>query len=419
MNRVRLELLAAALGLVGVLAIATITAAPVPPATPGDEVAVVGRAGGAGGGAVTEAQVAADRAAQLAPRLARATWGPDSLLILEDSLVPAWEREVASQWLRMSWRALQPGHADIRVAAAIVSDTGRVRPGQMRYWQVAPTVVLPERLDGRTCLVEVPIRRVRGGDANAARVAELRRRRLDQQMVAAPMDETYPNLGDLAYPAHRLSLGACGWLAAYGPPGRGMRAWLDSTGWRGASGALFVDTPRARAPWRTSFALTGVVDVLSPMIFGASRAQLAAQSCAGGAEHACRAFAFEAAPRLAPFRDFGMTTSLYAAQGVGAGFTEAFDPRMRLLDDVRRAIGQDRFRTLWRDDRDLPEAFASAVGAPLMPWLHAWTREAIRGSATAGPGLDFKAVAIWLLPCALVLLYTIRRVNRRQVARAS
>ena len=53
------------------------------------------------------------RADSLQRVLARHDWSSDSLLIVEDSLLPAWERSVTTTLLRRSWAGLVPRHRRI------------------------------------------------------------------------------------------------------------------------------------------------------------------------------------------------------------------------------------------------------------------------------------------------------------------
>lgn len=413
------ELLAALLGLAAVAVTAlVVTPAPVehaPTRSQSQELLAARQLVAAPVLRLREGATVAQRAESLVRVIGRSTWPTDSLLVLEDSLLPDWKRDVARTLVRRSWGALARRAGGVRVVVAIMGDTA---------WGSAseadPSAILPELLDGHTCLVQLPRARVVGRVEKAGRAAQLRPRYLDEEMTEAP-----PGLGfdgndvaALAWPAINASLGACGWMAGYGAPGAGMRAWLDSTGWRGASGARFLDTPRAKAPWRFAYAPPALSEFLMFAMQAPDAARLPAYSCASRSSSACTTFVSvgnAAAGRLAsqgivtaPPRDFG-----YSALGVSA-----LDPRPRFLDDVRRAIGDDRFSALWRDARPFPDAFAAATGASLDSWVQRWLYDAIRGSGSSGPQVSAASLLIWTPPMSLLILLMLVRARRRQVGRS-
>ena len=354
------------------------------------------------------------RADSLQRVLARHDWSSDSLLIVEDSLLPAWERSVTTTLLRRSWAGLVPRHGGIRVAVAVVRETAAWQGGN-----AVSGILLPSMLDGRTCLVVLARTDRYFGRQDS--LAELSRLLLDETATSPSLRFGSPAWVYFTYAARRASFGACGWLAAYGAAGAGVQAWLDSTGWRAAEAARFIDTPRARAPWRYTRAAESTLEGHVNNLISVPREEtLEAQACAHDSPATCARLMLLGARAETPWRDSGVLLPgrAFFWPHVGVGSTLAHDPRDRFLDDLRRSIGAEKFGALWRDPRPFPDAFAAVVGDPLGVWTSRWMTHSIRG-----PGSDYGPAPslrpwVFAIPVLCVFLWgAVQVARRRQVGR--
>ena len=353
-----------------------------------------------------EALLLAQRADSLARLLASRTWQAESLLVLVDSTIPAWRRDGDRRLLERSWASLPPHRGTVRVAVALVND----RPwpsSRTRRWlgERAAGFALPGSLDAQTCLVVLQ----RGGASFNSHA----RKALDSALAGrAPSKYTL-----IIGPPRETTLGACGFYAAYGRPGSGMLAWLDHTTWRAAGYATFARSDAERAPWIARWVdAPGVEGLLEALLLDEGSVHLSAQGCANGARGACWAFVNDSANGAAGNSTLGVVVPDQRFRRVGRGAVEAADPRPRLLDDLRHAIGEERFAQLWRDARPLPEAFAAITGQSLDGWLSAWARSSVQGDeATAGPAMQWRQVTTAAVPGALFLLMGLAIAGRRRM----
>ena len=361
-----------------------------------------------------EALILTQRTDSIARILRTHAWASDSLLILSDSQLPAWRREGDAALLRRAWAALRPHRDGFRVAVALVSDAydpaWSARPNQSER---SSGIALPGTVDEHTCLLVLQRHRGFLGAFAKARLLA----RLAEQPDSSGLQ--------FFFSSGEGSLGACGWIASFGMPGRGIRAWLDSTQWRAATHATFDDHAWSRRPWRVDGAAPPLL--LSEMLmvdFGPGEAQFSAmlpsQACASAVAAACRRLAFAVGRAPSPIRSAGIFVPEQRVEPVGRFITAAWDPRPRLLDDLRRSIGHDRFGALWRDDRPLADAFRSNVGEPLDDWVHRWMRHSIRRTdEPSGPAPALRTLVVWALPCVAFLLLVMVRSRRSGVGRIS
>lgn len=350
-------------------------------------------------GAAGEAVLLARRGDSLRRVLARHDWPSDSLLILEDSLLPAWRLRFEERFLRASWAALAPKRGGVRVAVAIVHDSGSSQDAmRLPLFERNKGFILPSLLDHQTCLVL--LQRSRIHLSKYARTS-----------AAYWMGDTTARLTSdpsLLPVAKESSLGACGLIAAHGMPGAGMRDWLDHTGWRATLSPTFADWPHAREPWRAVLAEFRISNPLLAAFglinFGDDLLHVRAQACAARAPGACRSFVNAGPGRAMPTLESGLIVAPQAYRDVGNFPVLALDPRPRLLDDLRREIGAEKFGALWRDERALPEAFATRVGVPMDEWIGAWTARSITiGDPGRGAMPGLREVFVAALP-GLVLM---------------
>ncbi len=363
--------------------------------------------------ALVEGQRLLRRADSLRRILARQDWRGDSLLVLADTRLPALNRDVYETLLRRSWAGITSKRGDVRVAVAIVRDTQRFVP-------LSSSSILPTMLDGRTCLVVLSVsdRLLSFSSPTPVLAGDI----LDESRTTPRrVSNDVLNWQSFTAGATRASLGPCGWLAAYGAPGAGMRAWLDSTGWRAAEAARFIDTPRARAPWRSTRVERSPF-AISPVVYRERSLGLPVGSCANGDILPCERLMFSRRLHVLPWRDSGvLTTGDFHRTNIEEGFsgsTRFLDPRRRFLDDLRRTIGHDRMGTLWRDSRAFPEAFAAVVGEPLGLWTSRWMDHSVREPGTRdGPAPSLEPWASALPIAAFFLWGAVRTSRRRQVGR--
>lgn len=330
-------------------------------------------------------------------QLAQHAWGSDSLLVLASPALPAWRRTVDERLLRRAFGSAAPHEPGARVAVAILMDEPR-RAGVARRPR-GTVALLPPLVDGRTCLVVI----WHGAFALSG----------DQQRWAARLDSSGDRHGIEEIEGTAPSLGACGWWAALGRPGRGVRAWLDSTGWRGAFSARFVPPGTTFAPWRLMMVERGAfLDPFAATARGLAEGGLEAQACASGNRAACRNVLHRHSD-AAPDAQDGVLLPPRDLADVGSSGVFAADPRGRLLDDLWNEFGPAAMRALWRDERPFEEAFAAATGRPLDRWAEEWMRRSIRDPRVpAGPMLPARAFIVPLLVAALALAIALRGAAR-------
>ncbi len=356
-------------------------------------------------GAIEEASLLRQRADSLAGVLAQQQWAGDSLLVLADTMIPAWRRDGDTRLVRRAWSALHPRRDGLRVVVAFVRDTGV--PGvraRLPMFERAQGQVLPTMLDGRTCLVVQQRSRI------------LMSPSMRKSLETALGDRSDSGNIDLWAAARDASLGACGWIAAYGLPGSGMRAWLDSTGWRAATMARFVDDELTRRPWRQEYAAAEGLSAMVNAAF-AGETQIPLRGCAAGNATACSVVLQQAdlSPAL-PGRREGLFVPSQRSEALGGSTSVAVDPRVRFLDDLRRDIGHERMRALWTDARAFPEAFAANVGESLPSWTARWMARSILDSdRQAGPRPSLRSLLPSLLLIGLLFAASVRRINRQVI----
>ncbi len=194
--------------------------------------------------------------------------------------------------------------------------------------------------------------------------------------------------------------GPCAFFAAFGMPGRGIRAWLEGTGYETGRWADWTSTAPGGAEHDASwYALASdearcaahggpvclTVIGLDPVA--------AAAGVASSRSHA---------DILGPFETHD---SLWTP-------TASFLKR-RLLADMVRQFDRDRFRVFWTSDDAPAAAFQRATGMPLETWLHAWlTGHVVRPVTRAS--VSFSAFA-WLAAAIPLLLFA--AIRPRDVVR--
>ena len=191
-------------------------------------------------------------------------------------------------------------------------------------------------------------------------------------------------------PAHvealrRQSLvGVCGFFAAFGVPGSGVRAWLAATGYRAARRS---DWHVARAPTVDAAAVYGLGDAGGRCL---TKQQGACVEALGADDAAPRADV--RALRSYDWVIHGTPPPTTSALGAPPGMLGDIEPEL-LLSAVRE-LGADRFGNFWRSSESPAAAFESAFGTSLDLWTYAWVVRTYGGAADR-PTIRLRDV-VWL-----------------------
>jgi hypothetical protein len=228
---------------------------------------------------------------------------------------------------------------------------------------------LPEATGGERCVALV---RLRG--TTAAHVAALR---------------------------HQSLVGVCGFFAAFGLPGAGVRAWLQATDYRAAR----------RSDWHV--ALAPAVDASSVYGVGAAGGQ-----CLTGKRGACLTVL---GVGRAEAQDSGIAAGTPAFVLDGAGPISAADHlryrsalgnvEAELLMAAVREFGPERFGQFWRSEAAPDVAFRFANGITLDAWTRQWLTRTF-GALPDRPAVRVSHV-VWLAVAAPLLLVVAARPRER------
>lgn len=219
-----------------------------------------------------------------------------------------------------------------------------------------------------------------------------------------------------AEPTRRASWGGtegpCWYLANFGMPGAGMRAWLDSRYWDPAR-VLPDDHPGVldREPGAgDARVLMRLAGDPRGMFVGGS---VVLQACAMGRASVCEA------ALLQPYR-MGLVPAgvvprpFFGTSGLGfLGEPSALESSM-LLAQMVETLGPDRFAGVWKSELSVQESFQSAAGRSFGQW---YGDRVVQLAATAGaadprPEPSLPAGAGYVL---LALAVAVVQVRRRQV----
>ncbi|HUQ80218.1 MAG TPA: hypothetical protein VM076_03710 [Gemmatimonadaceae bacterium] len=301
--------------------------------------------------------------------------GRDTSKIRVDASVPdgvaAAIRAVADeQWTALGSPA-SGAHAQIFVYADSstiprVSDANKVRRPLEPRGLVDVRFVLPEGTDGTHCVSVVRLRALAPENVRALR-------------------------------SHSL-LGVCGFFAAFGMPGNGVRAWLTATGYRTA---LRSDWHIARAPAIDATALYYLSDI--------------GGRCLTGERGAC-ALALRVGDRAGQSTGGSMGAAVIDASvpvsaAIGGRKPLLGDAESEVLVAAVRELGAERFAAFWRSPAEPEQAFAAAFGVSLDAWTHVWAARTY-GAAPARRTVSVRDV-VWLAIAAPVLLAIAARRRER------
>lgn len=342
-------------------------------------------------------------------------WPAESLLVVLDPQLPAWRAGLTGVRARKLWTAARPMTGGIRVAFVAL---GNVRGN------TTTNVLLPDAFDGRTCVVVHNI----SGYALALK---------DQHAAEGDTSIVPPAETQNSYSAFQRRwqdgelLGPCAFYAVFGAPGPKVRAWLDTVEFYHAAAPNFWSPPEIMPPWYRSVwtdnAPTNfgeqLVAYLWRMTVRASGPDGAAMTrCASGKASDC-ADVLLARPRATravreqeppqPGMPFSGRYGFFEYVSY-IGDRSFRDFRPRLLADMAREVGVDRFRKIWTSTKPIDEAYADATGTPFEIGMMNYARRSIGGAASIGPSLPVQPVVTALVIVVILLVGVSARLARRE-----
>ena len=282
-------------------------------------------------------------------------------------------RDVAAE----QWRALGPASAanaqifvyvdSTTVPRATTTATSR-RPLEPRRF-VDVSFVLPQATDGSRCVALVRL-----GGATPAHVDALRRQSL---------------------------VGVCGFFAAFGLPGAGVRQWLEATDYRSAR----------RSDWHV--ALAPAIDASAVYGIGAAGGR-----CLTGEPGACLDVLGAGQPDTYG-RGVTSASPTFVLDGLATvnpgdrarSRSELGNVEVELLMSAVREFGAERFGRFWRSETVPDAAFGSAHGVTLDTWTRQWLTRTF-GALPSRPTVRLSYV-VWVALAAPLLLVVAARPRER------
>ena len=283
-----------------------------------------------------------------------------------DRSVPADQHQLFDSLAHMAWSGIgltQSRYAGIYVFYDTVAVPGiapkRGEPGR----GAEVTYVLPEATDGARCVTIVRLRR---------------------RDVAVPPTDIF---------------GPCAFYAVFGAPGSGMRHWLVRTRFIAARHAQWTDVSAELPPQRESW-----YDMDDE-----------SAACLARGGRPCLQTANVVASSASSWRRMNFTDDSLATSGGPYAMGGGTMPDLRVLSDMIREFGPERFRAFWASSDGPEQAFERAMGLSLIDW----TRRRLEHTAIAP---SRTAVITWdsYLWLALVLpLLVAVSARRREVVVAT
>ena len=263
------------------------------------------------------------------------SFGDDSIAFLLPPRFPERAASAVHQLVGASWQARTDGAPRVRFALALRVDSaprGQDSLGISRY--TSEIKLLPELTDGHTCLSTITLAT---GDART--VASTGRIGLN-----------------LLAKLRRYGIGACAYYGAFGIPGTGVRAWLDSRAGSPLRDAGWTNDPLAtRAePTRWSGMLWWDQDFIDQV------------GCAAGDPVRCRGILWDertadrSRVQFANFAVLGVPSYSYGVRSY--------------LADMIAHYGRERFERFWTSDAPLEQAFEQAMGEPIEQYTMKWAQ---------------------------------------------
>lgn len=185
--------------------------------------------------------------------------------------------------------------------------------------------------------------------------------------------------------AQRL-LGPCAFYERFGMPGPRVDEWLLSGGWAFAQHVTWFGSP---SPWNgPSWAFDNTQTYWGTRRWMTPRGY----RCVSGDEDVCvEALLSETSQSSradgALWRGGRVLSSPTLAEWRGWRSRPLGLSESRLLADMVRTLGPERFQQFWRSGETVPVAFRQAAGRDLGSWTLEWATEAY-GRQGRGPGVD-------------------------------
>ena len=203
-------------------------------------------------------------------------------------------------------------------------------------------------------------------------------------------------------------MGPCAFYEAYGPPGPGIRRWLDRRSWTlaqygpGTSGGWYWSSRDSRRNMRGAIGAIGF-------------------RCLLGNDSACVTAMMEPGPHerrmhgpsgalMPPMHERVVHIPWFLPDRSGLG------PRQSsLLGDMARSLGDEKFLAFWRSSLEPMDAFREATGRDVPSWVREWMKGHYPPQET-GPTTTRTAVAFALMILAAGIGLALLAADRRQVA---
>jgi hypothetical protein len=264
-------------------------------------------------------------------------FSPDSLAFVVPGTLPARVGAVVRGLVTPLWSRAIDGTPRVRGVVVIEVDTIDVWRGFSagRAW-TRVSHILPEAIDGHTCIARIAIGMRDARDIAATGTLNV----------------------DVTSEIRARVLGTCGFTAAFGLPGAGIRSWL----------ALEAHLPAAHASWLND----PLADAGEPRYgdWWQQDLDFGFVGCASGDLERCRATLWSP-----PGEDRGsvqFTEIDVPGVVVGPPYYEVRGPlgpsAQTFLADMVAHYGRERFARFWTSDAPLDEAFESAMGEPIAKW---------------------------------------------------
>ena len=318
--------------------------------------------------------------------LREAKAGTSLVVVSESADVTTAAPPIADSAIHIAWRQLGLGETKVRVAVIIqlaivspVHDRPTIEAGIAAY-------LAPDSTDRTTCIAVLPsgnywTRFFRGERRDGA-----------------------PFAFEALVQTLKSGLGPCAFYAAYGTPGKSVRAWLVARGW---DLALTLDAG-ARGPYGNS--LIEMTDRRYPWFWEAVYSvPPTAVACLASRPTGCRAAVLAGAsddPSI-PFPDLMRIDRRW-------GRVPRVVEGQRFLGDVARAVGRDRFLNFWTTALPVDTALAAALKRPVGEWTADWQSGFVH-PIRLGPAPPLGGVAIALAIAALAVALVGVTASRRQV----
>ena len=313
----------------------------------------------------------------IVPTLATTRYEKGLTVIVDSRLSEIVRRDLA-EIVRQQWASIR-AKAETHTAVVLLLDTQKVLHGYPRS-SIGGMIAVDVAAAGNDCLSIV---------------------RVGLQLEELPAKQRNRWRAGLRDRAIASSLiGPCAFVAAYGPPGKGIASWLSSTSWLGARHADW--TSRSQPLDKEALYARGTpLDGLTGMQGSWRLRELlsgSAVACIGGRVPECR-LALAGRRRDSAGDDRWTHTGIVSSRYVPMNpwFTSGFGglgpSEGWVLSDMRQELGAVRFEKFWTSGESVDAAFQTASGERIETWLRRWLQRAY-GDDTLGPAMSMQTAAV-------------------------